>query len=225
MDDKYVGHLMSRRGLIGSAVALTGGLLSTQFFAVAGRALQIRCSPIALRDIWTNSQHQLVIALAETIIPESDTVGATMAHVDEFIAHMLGAWFLPVERTQFVAGLDQFASACLAATGAPFTLMPDASRTKYVSALDLLAVEGRLRAAGGASAFGLLEGWRNYFDGGDSDVPLERPDDPLRFFATFKELTLVGYYTSEVGAASIGYMGPIGAGERVNGPIGTRIWN
>src|SRR5262249_3167261 len=48
---------------------------------------------------------------------------------------------------------------------------------------------------------------------------------PLPFFATFKELTLIGYYTSEAGSAAIGYAGPVGARIGAQGPICGRIWN
>ncbi len=225
MDDKCFTHLLTRRKLLGSAAALTGGLLSAPFLAVAGGSLRKVGSPITLGEIWTDRQHQLVIALAETILPETETAGATTARVDEFVGHMLGAWFLAAERSQFLAGLDDFADGCLKANGAPFTSLSSASRTEYVASIDRAAVEARLRAASGGTAFGLLEGWRDYLDGGDSDAPVQRPNDPLRFFAVLKELTLVGYYTSEVGAGSIGFLGPVGARQGDQGPIGARIWN
>jgi hypothetical protein len=211
--------------MLKSVAALTGGLLSTPFLALAGETLRSEGSPIGLREIWTVPQHQLIVALGETIIPETDTPGATTARVDEFIGLMLGAWFMQNERAQFLADLDEFASRCVAETGVPFTSMSSTARTKYLEPLDRAVAEARLRTDTGGEPFGLLEGWRAGVDGGNPDGPVERRSDPLHFFATVKELTLVGYYTSEVGAASIGYFGPIGGRLGDHGPIGERVWN
>lgn len=175
---------------------LMGGLLSAPLVAMVRGAEIADSSPATPRAIWSQGQHELIIALADTIIPATDTVGATAVHVDEFIAHMLGAWFLPAARVRFATDLHYFELSCKKTKGAPFASLDAASRLEYLEPLDRAAVAARIQR-----------------------------QNPLPFFATVKELTLVGYYTSAGGAAAIGYLGPISARADHLGPIGSRIWN
>jgi len=193
MDD---AELLTRRALLGRAAMLTGGLLSAPLLAMARGAAHAARAEITATPVWSDAQRELVAAIADTILPETDTPGATTAQVDEFVAHMLRDWFVAAERDRFLAGLDEFAARCIDATGRPFVLLPAAERLAYLQPIDQEAAAARAAKR-----------------------------DPLPMFATLKELTLVGYYTSEAGAAAIGYLGPIGARTGAQGPICTRIWN
>jgi glucoside 3-dehydrogenase (cytochrome c) hitch-hiker subunit len=50
-------------------------------------------------------QAKLVAALADAILPRTDTPGATDIGVTEFVDHIVGRWYSPEERDQFLAGL------------------------------------------------------------------------------------------------------------------------
>jgi hypothetical protein len=55
--------------------------------------------------VLTAKQNELVIALTELIIPETDTPGAKAALVNRFIDHVLEGVSAP-DRTRFIGGLD-----------------------------------------------------------------------------------------------------------------------
>ena len=199
MEDKSVVHdegLLTRRRLLKYAAGMMGGLLSAPLVAMARGEAGGEWRQADHAAAWSPEQHALVVDLAETILPETQTPGATTAQVDDFIAHVLTGWFTAPERERFLAELDEFAARCIAATGGHFAALPAAERAAYLAPLDREAAEAR-----------------------------SRKRVPLPFFATLKELSLVGYYTSEVGAAAIGYGGPVGARMGAQGPICGRIWN
>jgi hypothetical protein len=193
MDD---AELLTRRRLLECAAGVVGGLLSPPLLAMSRGEADGERRQADQAAVWSPEQHALIVDLAETILPETETAGATTARVDDFIEHVLAAWFIAPERARFLADLDRFDAGCAAATGGPFAALPAEARTAYLAPLDREAADARARKL-----------------------------VPLPFFATLKELTLVGYYTSEVGAAAIGYLGPIGARIGAQGPICSRIWN
>jgi hypothetical protein len=146
-------------------------------------------------NVFTSPQKELVRSLCDTILPETDTAGALTAHVDDFISDTLELWCTPLERRAFLTGLDAFAQNCKGALGKGFTGLSTADRLAFLEPLDRDAVEARKKRV-----------------------------DPLPFFATIKELTLIGYYTSEVGCNAIGYAGPIGTLPGRDGPLNTPVW-
>src|SRR5688572_10252660 len=56
-------------------------------------------------DGLTAAQKRTVAALAETVIPDTDTLGARTARVDDFIDVLVAEWFDDAERARFVAGV------------------------------------------------------------------------------------------------------------------------
>lgn len=124
------------------------------------------------------TQRALVTALAESIIPETDTPGATSVQVPQFIDLILTDWMSDDERSAFLTGLDAIGAKGFA-TAAP------AQRTQLLSALDA----SRGDASGAGHAFGRLKALTVYgyftservqreilktqmfFDGYHGDVP------------------------------------------------------
>lgn len=81
-------------------------------------------------------QLELVTKIAEMIIPESDTPGATSVKVPQFIDLILTEWATEDERTVFLAGLADI-DARAATFGAPrFVDLPGARKTDMLMALD-----------------------------------------------------------------------------------------
>jgi Gluconate 2-dehydrogenase subunit 3 len=164
--------------------------------AVERSMSQDNSEPLAPSTVVSPVQQRLIAALSETILPETDTPGARTAEVPEFITRTVSDWFTAEERSAFLQGLDAFESACVAATGTSFSNLTSKLRLAYLHPLDREANAARLQLI-----------------------------DPLPFFAWMKQLTLIGYYTSEIGYRSIGYVGPIGARLGRDGPISSAIWN
>jgi hypothetical protein len=95
-------------------------------------------------------QQRLVTQIAEMIIPETDTPGATSVKVPEFIDLILTEWASDEEKAAFLAGLADIDVQTAAAMGAPkFVEMVEAKRGEFLTGLDAK----RPAKAGAAHAF------------------------------------------------------------------------
>lgn len=169
---------MDRRELLKGIGLLLGGSISP---AVASAVLadDVRLDAPGQRQLQTLSadEDRLVTAIAETIIPATDTPGAKGARVNEFIDLLLSEWFEREETERFLAGLADLDSRSRAETGQPFADLGPDRQLALLQPLEREASEARAAARNGGSD----------------------PNKGLSFFSSMKELTLVGYYTSEIG--------------------------
>lgn len=117
-------------------------------------------------------QNAMVSVIAELIIPETDTPGATVAQVNRFIDVMLAEWVEQDERDAFLRGLAALDTRSTNTFGAPFLALDEGQQSVLLHGLD--AEVTALRKA---------------------NLPTAE-----HFFHQMKWLTLYGYYTSEVGA-------------------------
>lgn len=159
---------MNRREVLrllgGVAVVPMLGPLSAEDRLDLGRTLHAR---LASHTIGSLNPHQrkTVALIAELILPESDTPGATTAKVPEFIDLMLAEWFRPTERDRFLTGLTDLDARGRRTYGGVF--------------LDLRAREQGIMLTGLDGVVGA--------EGSAEDA-----------FTTLKDLTVYGYFTSEV---------------------------
>lgn len=117
-------------------------------------------------------QTELVATIAELIIPATDTPGARAAGVHQFIDLTLAEWYDAADRERFLAGLAEVDARAQAAHGPAFLECTPVQQAAVLTALDeQFAAQRDAKTA---------------------------PDKP--FFQMMKGLTLVGYYTSEIGA-------------------------
>jgi hypothetical protein len=128
---------------------------------------------------FSEEQLTLVSEVAELIIPKTDTPGAKDAKVGEFIQLMLRDCYKPEDQKSFNEGI-----ARLEKEG--FLKSSEAEQTALLTALEKDAKE--------ISAQVTEE--RNKAKEAKKDF--QEPGVP--FFRLMKELTLLGYFTSEVGA-------------------------
>jgi hypothetical protein len=100
-----------------------------------GEELHRRLGDVPFRTL-NRDQRLLVTAIAEMIIPETDTPGATSVKVPEFIDLILTDWMSDDERSAFLAGLSDI-DARSAAIGSPhFVDLTPAKRVELLTALD-----------------------------------------------------------------------------------------
>jgi hypothetical protein len=127
-------------------------------------------------------QNATVIAIAEAIIPQTDTPGATGAKVNEFIDVILTDWATDAERKHFLSGLANVDDRSTALYGKPLIDCTPAQQDTLLRAMD--------------------EEWvRQEHIPKPHTTGYEKRDQQLSdpFFGVFKRLTLFGYYTSEIG--------------------------
>jgi hypothetical protein len=137
-----------------------------------GRRLHERLAARPALRTFDPHQNATVTAVADRIIPATDTPGATAARVNEFADLLLAEWVPEERRTHFLAGLADLDARARAAFGKDFV---DGAESDQVRLLTLLEDE----------AFRL------------KDQPGAHPEP---FFRMIKWVTMYGYYTSEIGA-------------------------
>ncbi len=116
-------------------------------------------------------QNELVTTIAELIIPTTDTPGAKEAGVGQFIDLILTEWYPAADRDGFLAGLADLETQFQQRYGKNFLQGTSPEQTEFLTHLDLEAIGARKARV--------------------KDTP---------FFGMMKEMTLAGYYTSEIGA-------------------------
>lgn len=139
-------------------------------------------STTALRTLGAH-QDATVTAMAELIIPATDTPGAKAARVNEFIDLVLAEWYSEKDRARFLAGLADVDARSRALFGKDFVDCAENQQADILTALDAELARAREAIGRGSS--------------GRRGLP-SKPEK--NFFFMLKQLTLVGYYTSEIGA-------------------------
>jgi len=109
----------------------------------AGRALRV----------FSPEQNALVTTIAEMIIPETDTPGATSVHVNAFLDLLLAEWSSDDDRTRFLAGLDAIDHETRATYGKRFVELAEPDRVVTLHALDAMRDERE----GAGRSFGELK--------------------------------------------------------------------
>jgi hypothetical protein len=172
---------MNRRELLLAAVSTMAGVMvgSPTLRVIAGEVPTASASRVVLQG----HQPEMVRVLAEMIIPATDTPGAIEAGVPRFIEMMVADWYTDTERGIFLDGLAALDASCRNAYGQDFL---GCSVEQRVAALS----EAEKNAAGYVSPLppGFLAAMAKLID------------ERTPFFAKLKELTVVGYFSSEVGA-------------------------
>lgn len=121
---------MHRRTLLRAAILLVGGSivgLPGDLLAQTGSA-----GP----KFFTPAQYAILTAVAETIIPKTDTPGAKEAGVPKNLDSLMVAWASKERQAQFRALVDAMDVATRSAAGVPLTGRPAAERLEAVRAFD-----------------------------------------------------------------------------------------
>ena len=195
---------VDRREAVRRAVLLVGGSLSAPGIVAAlargavaqGGGKGTTWAPRAL----TAEQLEQVATIAEYIIPTTDTPGARAAGVHRFVDTMLVEYYTKAEREHFLAGLGELDARSRRDCRRAFLGCSAAQQRRLLEQLDRETFEDR------APAVAATEASKETERGGGGIPTSGRPDPSARgpvvlpFFRTMKELTIVGYYTSQLGA-------------------------
>ncbi|WP_347329937.1 gluconate 2-dehydrogenase subunit 3 family protein [Marinimicrobium locisalis] len=122
---------------------------------------------------FTEEDVRLLDEVAETILPRTDTPGAKDARVGAFMKVFVTDCYTPQEQALFHGGLPQLEASAEARYGQRFMALDTAQRTELIRELDREA-KAVLAASG-----------------------------RLHYFTLIKQLTLFGFFTSEVGGTEV----------------------
>jgi hypothetical protein len=178
---------MNRREFLQCATLLVTGASASQlgFTLSAEQSTYLATAPDYISsnaDYLTDDQRRILAAMTEVVIPRTDTPGAIDAGVPRFIELMAADWFNDEERAIFDAGMADIQTRIPAEYGKPFDQLDSAEQLAVMEALESSAADS------------------SWYDFGNvqrafiSDAP---------FICQVKELTVWGFFTSEVGATQV----------------------
>ena len=154
--------------------------------------------------------------IAETILPETKTPGAKAAKVGPFMAVMVTDCYDAKEQKIFRDGMTKLDEACRKANNTSFMQATPQQRTTLLEALDkeqktytdAVDAARRKKASGDTTTTTTAKKAEAHLEaprkeaGLGSDVGAATAitaDSPTHYFRMMKELTLLGYFTSEIG--------------------------
>ncbi len=111
--------------------------------------------------------------IAETIIPATSTPGAKEAKVGEFMHTMITDCYEAKDQQIFIEGMNKLNEASTKMHGTGFLKATPDQRKALLTAIDKEAKDYQKS---------------------------KKPEDPAHYFSLMKQLTLLGFFTSEVGA-------------------------
>jgi hypothetical protein len=165
-------------------ILMAGGVLpvlSTDVFAFFQEAHP--ASSYALRTL-NPHQNDTVVAMIGQILPATDTPGAKAARVNEFIDVILTEWATEDERKNFLSGLADVDNQSNALYAKDFAAASAEQQLALLRSMDEAAAIAR------SERKDRLPYWEP--EGRDTQLQGD-------FFSVFKNMTLHGYYTSEIG--------------------------
>jgi len=170
---------MNRREAISRVALIFGGTI------IGGQLFIEGCTRPATKDVaslFEKSQTDFLGDIADTILPATKTPGAKEAGVGEFIPIMVRDCYDERDQKTFMEGL---------------TKLEDAANKKYSQNFQQLNAEDRT-----ALLIELDKEQQEYHRN-------KKDDEPNHYFRMMKELTLLGYFTSELGTTKALRYNPI----------------
>ncbi len=145
--------------------------------------------PNASYSLRTLSPHQndTVVAMIDQILPATNTPGAKAAHVNEFIDVILTEWATDEERRNFLDGLADVDKQSNTLFGKDFASASAAQQLVLLRSMDAASAVARLERSERKEGPPFWEP-----EGRDTQMQGD-------FFTVFKNMTVHGYYTSEIG--------------------------
>lgn len=140
---------------------------------------------------FTADQDATIAELADTIIPTTKTPGAKAAKVNEVIDIIVKDCYREPEQRAFIEGLAHTNQLSQDAYGKAFAQLDSPQRIEIVKKLEAEAKQQKVDIAKNVQA-GAAQN--------DVQLPKEKQKSKTPFFTMLKDLTLTGYFTSEIGA-------------------------
>lgn len=147
------------------------------------------------KGLFDKDQIAFLNEVGETIWPKTDSPGAKEADVGSFMSVIVKDCYTPADRKVFTDGMAALEQRCKQENGKGFMQATPGERTAFLTKLDQEAKDYMSKRKG---------------------------DLPVHYFRMMKELTLAGFYTSEVGAVKFLKYNP--APGRYDGCTTERPW-
>lgn len=164
---------MNRREALKNFTLLLGAGFSITTLGIAG----CQSGPEQGKETVFNEEHENILAeIADTIIPDTDTPGAKKAGVGPFIVMMLNDCYPESTKKVVIEGVNG---------------VEKRSKSDYKKSFVSLSLEDREN---------LLKEMEEEVKDKNEALKPESKEVSLQFFKLVRDLTLFGYFTSEIGA-------------------------
>ena len=180
---------MNRRDALMRVAALTGVVMTLPALADTLEASAARRTLTGKPVFFTADQDMTVAELADTIIPTTKTPGAKAAKVNEIIDVILKDCYKEADQKRFLEGLAQTNKLSQDGYGKAFAQLDSTQRIEIVKKLEADAKQQKAQMASMQTAGAQA----------DAQMPRGRGERVAPFFTMLKDLTLTGYFTSEIG--------------------------
>lgn len=161
---------MDRREAITKVAYLLGG-------TIIGAELFIsqgcKSGPNKVAELFNTQNVGLLDEVSDTILPPTSSPGAKAAGVGQFMAVMVRDCYTPDDQQVFLKGVSKIDDDCKKKQGKTFVDCDPKQRTAFLVDLDKEQIAYQKNRKKG---------------------------DPNHYFTMMKQLTILGYFTSEVGA-------------------------
>lgn len=177
---------MNRRQFSSLAALALGGTIHSRALA---SLMDSDAKHIFMRDAYTSAsattfsvgQRAIIAAICEAIIPETDSPGAIVAKVPEFIELIAGEWMTTEERDELFAGLLESDQLAMNKYQQEFSSCSNEQQVSLLEQMEDASDNHPWYNLGAASGF-------------ETSAP---------FIAIVKELTIFGFFMSEVGSTQV----------------------
>jgi hypothetical protein len=167
--------MINRREALSRVAILTGGVV------IGAEAFLAGCKTNTKGVSFSKDDIAFLNEVAETIIPTTTTPGAKEAKVGEFMQIMVSDCYEEKDQAIFMEGIKKLDEASKQLNSKSFMESTPEQRNALLVALDKEAKEVAAKAA-------------------DEKKANPTKEFPKHYFTMMKQLTLSGYFTSEVGA-------------------------
>jgi Gluconate 2-dehydrogenase subunit 3 len=200
--DEYTPEMITRREAVARVAVLLGGVA-----LIGGSALITGCrtekTNVAFTP-FTPDETAYLDEIADTILPTTSTPGAKAAKTGEFMARMVTDSYSDDDQKIFRAGMVKLNDASKAKNGGKtFMQATPEQRLALLKTLDKeqadFSAKQRLDGLKRSKEF-LAQGVQENAPKAESHVAtVASTEPPNRYFRMMKELSLLGYFTSEIG--------------------------
>ena len=193
---------MNRRDAVQRVAFLMGGALSAPTLIAMLEGCKSTTATEAATSFGFSTEYKnLVSEIAEIIIPKTSTPGAKDAGVGPFIEKMLKDCYTTTQQEHFLKGLDELDGSSKKVNGGKsFLESTPAQQTALLKTFETMSNEEAKKNETAKKIVDAETGLTKETKG-KTEAP------PTPFFKLMKELSLLGYFTSEVGATqSLAYM-------------------
>ncbi len=204
---------MERREALKSVALLMGTAISATTFS----AIFSSCNPTdkTAADLFSEEQEKTLAEIADTIIPTTDSPGAKAAGVGPFITMMIAECYPEDTQKVFVKGLEDLEKRSEKDFAKPVLQLSPEQRTKLLESLRQETIK-------------LQEEEKKRVEAELAKNKDFKPEtDTVYFFAIVRDLTLLGYFSSEIGTTKARAYVPVPG--RYDGCVdlkpGQKVWS